>query len=213
MSKLTRLVIADDHPLFRAGLRLSIEKDTAFKIVGEASDGAQAMRLIEAELPDLAILDINMPQLSGFDVVNAIQRRKLSVDVVMLTMHRDEPVFSKALALGVKGYVLKDGAVGDIIRCLHAVRDGKSYVSPELTDFLFKKASGKKDGDGIGSLTPTERTILRLIADYKTSRQIADELFVSIKTVENHRTNISSKLDVHGSHALIKFALQHISDI
>jgi len=117
------------------------------------------------------------------------------------------------MELGVRGYVLKDSASVDIVNCLQAVVRGQIYTSAAVTTYLYKRASGSKELEGIGSLTPAERKILRLIAEYKSSREIADELCISVRTVDNHRTNISSKLGIRGSHALIKFAFQHQSEI
>jgi len=122
-------------------------------------------------------------------------------------------MFAKAMDLGVRGYVLKDSASVDIVNCLQAVVRGQIYTSAAVTTYLYKRASGSKELEGIGSLTPAERKILRLIAEYKSSREIADELCISVRTVDNHRTNISSKLGIRGSHALIKFAFQHQSEI
>lgn len=214
MSEQTKIVIADDHPLFRGGLRQVIESESSFAIVGEASDGETALRLIQEKAPDIAILDVNMPILGGFAVINEIRRKNLRCEIIVLTMHNEEAMFAKAMSIGIRGYVLKDGAAADIVNCLHAVRRGQSFTSAAVTSYLFKRANGNAGHvKGIGSLTPTERTVLRLISEYKTSREIADELGISHRTVENHRNNISGKLGVHGSHALIKFALQHQEEI
>lgn len=214
MSEQKRIVIADDHPLFRAGLRQVIEAAGTFAVVGEADDGETALSLIRELEPDVAILDINMPGRGGFEVVTELRRRNLQCRTIILTMHREEAMFAKAMSLGVRGYVLKDGAAADIVNCLHAVCRGQSYTSAAVTDYLFRRASkNSRPVKGIGALTPTERTVLRLIAEYKTSREIAAELGISHRTVENHRNNISAKLDVHGSHALIKYALQHQEEI
>jgi DNA-binding NarL/FixJ family response regulator len=213
MTDQSRIVIADDHPIFRSGLRLEIETDPAFLVIGEADDGVSALRLIEEKSPDIVVLDVNMPELSGFDVLAQIRGRGLSAKVIMMTMHKDEAMFSKALALGACGYVLKDSAAGDILQCLHAVVSGENYTSAAITTYLFKKASGAKSVVGLSSLTPAERNILRLIAEYKTSREIADELCLSVRTIENHRSNICSKLDVRGTHALVKFALLNQPEI
>jgi len=208
------ILIADDHPIFRSGLRSLIESDASFSVVAEATDGEQAVESIRNLQPDIAILDYNMPKLNGFAVLAEISKLQLDVIPVMLTMHNDEAMFAKAFELGVKGYVLKDSASVDIVNCLHAVGHGQIYTSAAVTTFLYKRASrGPHAPEGLESLTPAERKILRMIADYKTSREIADELCVSVRTVENHRSNISSKLGVNGSHALIKFALQHQSDL
>jgi two-component system response regulator DegU len=210
----TSILIADDHPIFRSGLRAVIESDPSFVVVAEASDGEEALDLIGTALPDIAIIDYNMPKLNGFAVLDHLSKVQSGVIPVMLTMHNDEAMFAKAFELGVRGYVLKDSASVDIVNCLHAVVQGQIYTSAAVTTYLFKRASsGNKNVDGLGSLTMAEKRVLRLIADYKTSREIADELCISVRTVENHRSNISSKLGVTGSHSLFKFAIEHRSDL
>ena len=183
-------------------------------MIAEADDGAAALRLIREHTPDIVVLDINMPGVSGFDVVASMRKENLPCEVVLLTMHNEEAMFTKALSLGVRGYVLKDGATNDILNCLHAVRKGENYTSAALTKYLFKRASGQTiPVVGLDSLTPTERRVLALIAEYLTSKEIADKLGVSVRTVENHRNNICAKVGVHGSHALMKFALQHQGEL
>ena len=210
----TRILIADDHPIFRSGLRQVIEAAGSMSVIAEADDGAAALRLIRQHQPDVVLLDINMPGLSGFEVVSAMRDEKLPGEVVLLTMHNDEAMFTKALNLGVRGYVLKDGAANDILNCLQAVRKGENYASAELTKYLFKRAAGQTTAvEGLDSLTPTERRILKFIAEYLTSREIAEHLGVSVRTIENHRNNICAKLDIHGSHGLTKFALKHQSEL
>lgn len=208
-----RILIADDHPIFRSGLRALIDAEAAFAVVAEATDGEHALSLITNERPDVAILDYNMPKANGFDLLKQISQSKVNVITVMLTMHNDEAMFSKAFELGVRGYVLKDSASVDIVNCLHAVTQGQVYTSAAVTTFLLKRASRTKAVDGLDSLTPSERKVLRLIADYKTSREIADELSISVRTVDNHRSNISGKVGVTGSHALFKFAVQHRAEL
>ena len=208
------IIIADDHPIFRSGLRAVIENDAAFVVVGEAADGEQALEMLADKKPDILIVDYNMPKLNGFGVLGQIADRKLDVIPVMLTMHNDEAMFAKAFELGVRGYVLKDGASVDIINCLFAVSQGQVFTSAAVTTYLLKRATrtGNTAG-GIDSLTPSERKILRMIAEEKTSKAIAEELFISVRTVENHRSNISSKLGLSGSHALFKFAVHNQSDL
>jgi two-component system response regulator DegU len=206
------ILIADDHPIFRSGLRAVIESDPSFVVAAEASDGEEALDLIGTTRPDIAILDYNMPKLNGFAVLDQLSKLQPDVIPVMLTMHNDEAMFAKAFELGVRGYVLKDSASVDIVNCLHAVAQGQIFTSVAVTTYLYKRASSdKKTVDGLGSLTPAERKVLRMIAEYKTSREIAEELFVSVRTVENHRNNISGKLGVSGSHGLMKFVLANRS--
>lgn len=211
------LIIADDHPIVRQGLRQVIESDTELIVLAEAGDGQAALQLIETHQPRIAVLDIDMPAMDGFTVARTVRERNLAVEIVFLTIHSDEDIFNEAIDLGAKGYVLKDSGLADIVACLKMVAAGNHYASPSLTAHLINRsrrsASLKEKIPGIKDLTPTESRILRLIGEYKTSREIADELFISTRTVETHRTNISQKLNLRGSHALIKFALAHKSEL
>jgi DNA-binding NarL/FixJ family response regulator len=209
------IVIADDHPVFRRGLREIIEAEPGFRIVGEANDGKAALDLLLKLKPSLAILDISMPEHDGLAVVRQARAANLQLDFVFLTMYRDESIFKSALDLGVKGYVLKDSAPTDIVSAIKAVTRGEHYTSPLLTSYLVKATrtiQASSDGSrGLAELSPAERRVLELIAEYKTSKEIADELSVSPRTIESHRTHICQKLGLQGSHALMKFALQQKS--
>lgn len=207
----THIIIADDHPIFRAGLRQTIEQSPNRKVIAEAADGAIALRLVSELKPDILVLDIHMPTMTGFQVAEELQRRQVATHVVFLTMYNEEAMFNRAIMLNVKGYVLKDSAATDIVNCLDAVVAGQNYVSPAMTTYLFKRTTNRSaDKAGtLADLTETERAILRKIAEYKTSREIGNEMHLSHRTVENYRTNICSKLNLSGSHSLIKFALQH----
>ena len=214
MSEQIRIIIADDHPIFRAGLRQIIDGERRFAVVAEADNGETALRLIEREKPDIVVLDVNMPKMGGFAVAKELQRQQIDCEIVILTMHSEEAMFNKAMELGVKGYILKESAAIEIVNCLIAVNRGEVCTSPAVTTYLFKRARrDKSETGGIDDLTPTERIVLRFIAEYKTSKEIADELCISYRTVENHRYNICQKLDVSGSNALVKFALQHQNEI
>jgi len=207
------IILADDHPVFRHGLRQIVEAESDFTVVGEARDGENALEQIRTLLPQIAILDISMPKLDGLAVADSVQQAGLPVKIILVTMYREEKLFKKALDAGVKGYVLKDCAAIDIVSCLNAVAAGKNYTSPELTTYLMERVR-EVDGpvtpqSSVDNLSDTERRVLSLIADCKTNKEIALELFVSVRTVETHRNNICKKLDVHGSHALMKFALDH----
>lgn len=204
------VLIADDHPIFRRGLRQIIETDPGIRVIAEAEDGEAALRLLQEHAPQVAVLDVDMPNRDGFDLMQAIRARRLPVAVIFLTMHKDERIFNKALDIGVTGYVLKDSAITEIIAGIKAVAAGRHYVSPAMSTSLLKRAArSAAPPPGADDLTPTERRVLKLIAEYKTSKEIAAELFISVRTVEHHRANISTKLDLKGSHALLKFALDH----
>ena len=207
------IIIADDHPVFRQGLIQVVSGDAALNIVAEAEDGENALELIERHRPEVALLDVNMPKMDGIAVAQAVGRKNLPVEIVFLTMHKDEDVFNEAMDAGVKGFVLKESAVTDIIQSIRSVAAGEHFISPQLSSFLLNRsrlaASLVRQKPSLRNLTQTERRILKLIAESKTSREIADELFVSIRTVENHRANICTKLDLRGAHALLKFALEN----
>jgi len=206
-----RILIADDHPVFRFGLRQIIEAEPGFNVVGEADHGEAALDLIAKLRPSIAVLDVAMPKLDGLALARQLQKAEVSVKTILVTMYREEKLFKKALEAGVKGYVLKDSAASDIISCIKAVAAGQNYTSPELTTYLVSRVR-QVDGSpvaqsGVENLTATELRVLALLAEYKTSKEIAQELFVSPRTVETHRNNICQKLGIHGSHALMKFAL------
>ena len=212
-----RISVADDHPIVRQGLRQTIEAARGLKVVAEADDGLQALELIKSHKPDVAVLDIDMPELDGFGVLRALQGEKVKVEVVFLTIHREEDFFNEAVNLGAKGYVLKDSALADIVNCVKTVANGQHYVSPVLTSLMLSRqrraVSLSQRKPELKDLSPAERRVLKLIAEYKTSREIAEELFISHRTVETHRTNICNKLEIHGNHALMKFALAHKSEL
>jgi len=212
-SAVTAILLADDHPLFRKGLRDVIAEEKDFNILDDVGDGARALEIIEQRKPAVAVLDIDMPKMSGLEVASSVAKKKLPTIVVVLTMHDDVEHFEKAMEAGVSGYVLKDSAAGDIVQCIRSVLRGGNYVSPELSRHLMKKhdrAKAATEGRlGISYLTPTERKILKLISESKSTREIAETLFVSTKTVSAHRSNICVKLNLHGTNALLKFALEH----
>jgi DNA-binding NarL/FixJ family response regulator len=212
-----RVVIADDHPIFRHGLRQVIEQAPHLKVVAEAADGIAAFERIQETKPNIAILDIDMPNEDGFAVTRKIREHRLPVSVIFLTMHKDELHFNEALDLGVKGYLIKDNAAADLVNCINAIAAGQDYISPALSTHLLNRArratSFAQQQPTLADLTATERRILRLLAEYKTSKAIASELCVSVRTIENHRASICAKLDLHGTHALVKFAIQHKSEL
>lgn len=212
-----RIVIADDHPIFRNGLRQLLETVANFRVIGEADNGEAALRLITSAKPDVAILDIDMPDKDGFEVARSLFAHSTPVEVIFLTMHKNKSLFNAALNLGVKGYVLKDSAMADLINAVKAVSLGQNFISPQLSTFLIERSRQSEllaqQTPAISKLTPTEKRILILIGDYLTSRDIAAELSISTRTVEHHRASIAAKLDLKGSHALLKFALDHKNEL
>jgi DNA-binding NarL/FixJ family response regulator len=213
MNQPITVLIADDHPIFRKGLCEVISADPSFKIVAEACDGVVALREIETRKPRVAVLDIDMQPMSGLEVARAVRDRKLVTKLLMLTMHRDETIFNEAMNLGVSGYLLKENAASDLLTGIREVAAGTPFISPILTALLLKRRSDSHDLDrekpGLQVLTPTERRILKMIADDRTSKEIASDLGIHYRTVENHRTNICGKLGLFGSHSLLRFAFDN----
>jgi DNA-binding NarL/FixJ family response regulator len=216
MSHEITVLIADDHPIFRKGLREIITAEPSLNLVAEVEDGARALQAIRSQLPQVAVLDVDMPQQDGITVARTIKEEGLPVAVVLLTMHRNERFFNAALDLGVEGYVLKDSAASEIVSAIHAVSAGRRFVTPLLTDYLLNRRQAQTQSEtktGLARLTDAERRVMKLIAQYKSSQEIADELFISIRTVDRHRANIADKLDLKGAHALLHFALEHKAEL
>jgi DNA-binding NarL/FixJ family response regulator len=187
-----------------------IEKYTDMKVVHEADNGDSALQLIRQSRPDIAIIDIEMPIMDGFAVARVAHDEDLPVNLIFMTMHKDEQTFNKAMDLGIKGFVLKENAVADIVSAVGLVMEGKYYISPSLSDYLMQRTRPHATAtSAVDNLTPAEKTIIRLIAEQKTTKTIARELFVSPKTVEKHRSNICTKLHLHGAYALLKFAMEN----
>jgi len=208
-----RVVIVDDHPLFRQGLRQVIEADPRFQLLAEAEDGKTAQRLVLQHQPDLVVLDVNLPDMTGLEVAERLRAARANARFVVLTMLKDEQAFNKAMNIGIDGYVLKENAGSEIVNCLIAVAAGNAYVSPSLTGFLLRRR-GRAEAlavhrPGLTDLTTAEKRILKRIAEKKTSREIAAELHVSPRTVETHRTNICTKLSLKGSNSLLQFAIEN----
>jgi len=217
MSAQLKILIADDHPIFRRGLCEVIQTDAGLRLVGQASNGEEALKLVDKLRPDIAILDVHMPKLSGLQAARKLIEKKSAVKLVLLTMHEDEDLLNEALNLGIHAYVLKENAVEDLLSAVRSVASGKTFISASLSDLLVHRRTQAealhREKPGLDSLTPTERRILKLIADDKTSKEIAEVLECAVRTVETHRQNVSQKLGLSGSHSLLKFAYDNKSSL
>ena len=217
MSDKVKVLIVDDHPLFRSGLRQVIESDPSFQIIGESGDGEAALELIQKEKPDVAVLDVNLPGLTGLEIAHKLKAGQSPTRIIILTMHKDEETCNRALDIGANGFVLKENAVGEILKAIAVVARGEHYLSSSISGYLVRRRNRAESlvnqKPGLDDLTKAERRILKLIAEKKTSREIAAQLFVSPRTVEAHRANICTKLALTGSHSLLQFALENRSAI
>jgi DNA-binding NarL/FixJ family response regulator len=211
-----RILLADDHPVVRKGLKRCIEEGEGFKVVAEAGDGETALALVQKLRPNLAILDIDMPKSSGLQVAAEIKRLKLNTKVIFLSFHKDEQMVRAALDAGGNGYLLKDSAMQEIVAAVQTVMSGQVYVSSAIALQLLQGGDASDRGNENSltrSLTPSERRILMLIADGLSSKEIGATLSVHYRTIENHRTNICRKLGIEGANALLRFAVQHKGEL
>ena len=211
MSAPIRIVLADDHPIFRRGLREVLEAEADLQVVAECGDGEEALAAIERERPTVALLDVGMPKQDGLAVVRALRDRGSTAAVVLLTMHARDDLLREAFSLGVRGYVVKEAAVLDVVHALREVVAGRPFISSSLSATLLTGAGAKDAGvpPEWRQLTPAEMRVLRLIAEFKSSKEIAEELGVHYRTVENQRSSIAAKLGLAGSHALSRYAALH----
>jgi DNA-binding NarL/FixJ family response regulator len=213
MKQQISVLIVDDHPLLRRGLRDVICESPRFNIVGEAADGEEAMRLLMTLKPDIAIIDIDMPKLNGLETIRTVRQRSFSVSSVILTMYNEEDMFNAAMDLGAKAYVLKENAANDIVAALEKVAHNEVFISQPMSEAGQRRSARVRElllaKPQIEALTPAERRILKLVGEDYTSKEIAHRLSLSVRTVENHRQHICDKLKLHGSHSLLKFAFDN----
>jgi two-component system, NarL family, response regulator NreC len=207
-----RIVLADDHTLVRHGLRKVLQDQSDWEVVGEADDGREAVRLVQELKPDVAILDIAMPRLNGIEATRQIARRFPDVQVLVLSMHADEPYVTQVLRAGATGYLLKDSADTDLIKAVAAVSQKKSFFSPAVAkvmlDDYVRQLADRGITDRYDTLTDREREVFQLIAEGKSNKDVADLLHLSPNTVETHRAHIMEKLDVHNAAEIVLYAVR-----
>jgi DNA-binding NarL/FixJ family response regulator len=206
-----RILLADDHTILRDGIRALLEDEPDMLVIGEAEDGRTAVKLACQLKPDVVLMDIAMPLLNGLEATRQIKRECPQVNVLILTMHENEEYIRQVLASGAMGYILKDAAARELLDAIHAVQRGEAVLSPAITRLVIEnylRWGDLQKEDNPRGLSPREREVLQLIAEGYSTRQIAEILCISIKTVQAHRTNLMSKLDLHDRADLIKYAIQ-----
>ncbi|HEX8997270.1 MAG TPA: response regulator transcription factor [Ktedonobacterales bacterium] len=207
-----RVLLADDHTILRAGLRMMLDAQPDIEVVGEASDGKQALAEAQRLQPDVVLMDITMPEMNGIEATRQVKRALESTRVLILTMHENEEYLFQVLRAGASGYILKEAAGTELITAIRVVFSGRFYMSPSaqsmmVGDYLQRVRSGE-ERDSYSALTEREREILKLVAEGHTNNQIAELLFISPKTVDTHRTHIMDKLNLHSRAELVKYAMR-----
>jgi two-component system, NarL family, response regulator NreC len=207
-----RVMLADDHGIVRKGLRFLLERQSEMEVVGEASNGREAVKLVEQLRPDVVIMDIAMPQLNGIEATAQIVKRNPDVGVIMLSMYSDEGYLMRTLTAGAKGFLLKDSAEADLVRAVQAVASKKPFFSPTIAKTLLedylRQLQQKGLEDSYNLLTEREKEILQLLAEGKTNKEVANLLTLSLYTVDTHRTNIMQKLGLHNTAELVLYAVR-----
>lgn len=203
-----RLLLVDDHAIVRAGLRMLFQAEADMQIVGEAGSGAEAIAAARALRPDVVIMDVAMPGMNGIEATRQIREAHPDTAVLALTMHEDEQYFFEMINAGAAGYIPKRAAPDDLVAAIRAVAQGHAFMHASLARFLMGEVAARRDQHNESVLTPRESQVLTLIAEGYTSREIAEELVISAKTVERHRENIMSKLDVHNRVELVRYAIE-----
>jgi len=208
-----RVLIAEDHLMVRAGIRALLEKAGDIHVMGEASNGHEAIEMTEALKPDVLIMDIMMPRMNGIQAAENISEMKLPTHILLLSMYSDEGFVHQALQCGVKGYVLKSSVSDELLWAVRAVASGKTYLSTPIAEIVVESAThphpALPDGDPLSNLSPREKEILQLIAEEHTSAEIGKMLFISEKTVEKHRTKLMEKLNVRNLAGLVRLAVKY----
>ena len=201
-----KILLADDHAVLRQGLRVLLERE-GFEVVGEASDGREAVKLCEKFRPDVALLDVTMPLLNGIDAAREISKANPATRLILLTMHTEDHLVLESLRAGVRGYVLKTRAADELIQAIRAVCKGEMYLTQSISRTIVQ-AFLAKDTLPDSPLTDRERQVLQLVAEGKTTKEIASLLGISVKTAESHRSNIMEKLNIHDTAGLVRYAIR-----
>lgn len=210
MADQIRILLADDHPVVVRGLKASIQDNPRNTIIGEAGNGQEALALVKKFLPEVAILDVDMPKLDGFGVAREMRKLGLTTKIIFITLHTNEQIFDSAMQLGASGYLLKESAMQEVAMAIETVNSGRVYICSAMAAITIQRRNTPTVDDPLlRSLTATERRILKSIAAGNASKDIAEDLSIHFRTVENHRTNICRKLQIEGPNALLRFALQH----
>ena len=207
-----KVLLADDHPVVRGGMRNFLEREADFSVVGEAEDGLQAVQLAEKLLPDILVLDMMMPHLNGLEVLRQLTKRLANTRVIILSMQSADPYVTQALKAGAAGYVLKDSAPDELVKAIRQVLDGQRYLSPQLNERLINQFIQKVDSgslDPLTLLTDREREVLQMTVEGLTSVEIGEHLSLSPRTVETHRQNLMRKLTIDNQVDLVRFAIKH----
>ena len=206
-----RVLIADDHTIVRQGLRAILETESSIEVVGEAADGREAVRKTQALKPDVVVMDLSMPGMNGMEATRRIVRMSPGIRVVTLTMHSSEEYVYSLLKAGAKGYLLKESVSSDLVEAIRAVMNGDIYLHPSLStrvvNGFLRQAAGQGRSGPSGGLTPREREVVQLIAEGHTNKEIATLLGLATKTIENHRTRIMDKLEIHNVAGLTRYAI------
>ncbi len=212
MGNKIRVVLADDHRMLREGIRALLERQDDIKVVGEAADGREAVRLVSQLCPDVVVMDVSMPLLNGIEATRQIRRDCPTARVLTLTVHESQDYVAQLLAAGASGYIIKRAGGDDLVSAVRAVHRGEAFLHPSIAKVVIQDYVQRlQAGQGLSAqdvLTDREREVLQLIAEGYTNREIADLLHLSIKTVQSHRSNIMRKLDLHDRGELIKYAIQ-----